>query len=299
MIENDDQQSQGPSLTARGPVNLLADLVAGIGVGVHVKLLSGYLVGALLVLVMAVLTLVVISSMNHQVEELTRLQNQVEGATKKANYITSQLHFRALSLLTNDEVYFSNIAETRREFSEKLALVEAESPPDKDEFFQRLREAKDRYVAAGDKVLAQAGNPDEAIRLHLADERTAALEVEQLLAELVAESNAQMSIAQIEFQSDRRLLSTLGWTFSGVSLATAVLIGIVMSSAFVRPVRRIGDALAQVAMGDFTQRVRVPNRDEFGTLSNNLNRTTETLGQLYTDLNSLNQNLQSRVDQQV
>ena len=65
MIENDDQQSQGPSSAGRGPVNLLADLVAGISVGVHVKLLSGYLVGALLVLVMAVLTLVVISSMNH------------------------------------------------------------------------------------------------------------------------------------------------------------------------------------------------------------------------------------------
>ena len=234
-----------------------------------------------------------------QVEELTRLQNQVEGANTKSNFITVQLHSRALSLLTNDEVYYADIAEAKRKFSEKLALVEAKSPPDKTEFFQRLRQANDRFAIAGDKVLAQAGNTDEAIRLHLEEERITSVEVEQLLAELVADANTQISIAQVEFQSDRRLLSTLGWTFSGVSLATALLIGIVMSSAFVRPGRKIGDALARVAVGDFTQRVIVPNRDEFGNLSSNLNRTTETLGQLYAELNSLNQNLQTRVDQQV
>ena len=209
------------------------------------------------------------------------------------------MHFRALSLLTNDEVYFANIAEAKREFYEELALVEAKSPPDKNEFFLQLKQANDRFSIAGDKVLAQTGNPEEATRLHLVEERTASADVEQLLAELVSDSNTQMNIAQVEFQSDRSLLSTLGWIFSGVSLATALLTGIVMSSAFVRPVRKIHDALAQVAVGDFTQRVRVPNRDEFGTLSSNLNRTTETLGQLYSELNSLNQNLQARVDQQV
>ena len=177
--------------------------------------------------------------------------------------------------------------------------MEAESPAGQREFFQRLREANDRFAAAGDKVLAQAGNPYRAIRLHFAEERPASVDVEKLLAELVADANTQVQIAQMGFQSDRRLLSNLGWTFSGVSLAAALLIGIVMSSAFVRPVRKIDDALAQIAVGDFTQRVRVPNRDEFGTLSNNLNRTTETLGHLYAELNSLNQNLQSRVDQQV
>ena len=68
MLENEDRQGQHSPVAARGPVGLLADVVAGIGVGIHVKLLSGYLVGALLVLGMAVLTLVVISSMNHQGE---------------------------------------------------------------------------------------------------------------------------------------------------------------------------------------------------------------------------------------
>ena len=42
-----------------------------------------------------------------------------------------------------------------------------------------------------------------------------------------------------------------------------------------------------------------PNRDEFGTLSGNLNRTTERLGELYDELQSLNRDLQVRVDDQV
>ena len=299
MIENQDRQDLVPPIKATDPVGLLADMVAGVGVGVHVKLLSGFLFGAMLVLGMAVLTLVVISRMNHQVEELTRLQNQVQGATGKSSYVATQLHSRALSLLTDDEVHFAKIAESRRQFSEKLALIEAESPAGEKEFFNELREANDRFTAAGDKVLAQAGNPDLAIRLHLDEERPASVDIEQLLAELVADANVQVETAQMGFQSDRRLLSNLGWIFSGVSLAAALMTGVVMSSAFVRPVRKIDGALAKVAKGDFTQRVSVANRDEFGTLSDNLNQTTETLGQLYAELNSLNQNLQTRVDQQV
>ena len=287
------------SSSQRGPLSFLADVVAGINVGVHVKLLAGYLAGALLVLGMAILTLSVISNMSHQVEELTRLQKQVESATKKNNLVTSQLRFTALALLTNDEAQYAKIAETRRNFSEVLALAASKSPADKAEFFQRLRSANDIFAATGTKVLAQSGNPDEAIRIHLEEERPASVEVMHLLEELVDDANTQMNLAQSAFESDRRLLSVLGWAFSGFSLGAALFIGLVMSLAFIRPIRRINDALAQIAVGDFTQRVPVSNRDEFGTLGANLNRTTERLGQLYTELNSLNQNLQTRVDEQV
>ena len=252
-----------------------------------------------MILGMAILTWVVISNMNHQVSELTRLQNQVEASTKKNTLVTSQLHFMALGLLTNDDSEFAKSVEAKRRFSEELALAESKSPGGKAEFFQRIREVNDRFVTAGAKVLAQSGNPEEAIRIHLEEERPLSIEVQGLLAELVADANTQITVAQSEFQSDRRLLSTVVWTFSGISLVAALFIGLVMSLAFIRPVRKIGSALAQISVGDFTQRVNVPNRDEFGTLSQNLNQTTEQLGQLYSELNSLNQNLQITVDEQV
>ena len=159
---------------------------------------------------MAILTLVVISNMNHQVSELTRLQNQIESAKKKTILVTSQLHFMALALLTNDDAHYARLAEDRREFSEVLALAESKSPGEKAEFFQQFREANDRFATAGAKVLAQSGNPEEATRIHIEEERPISVEVEQLLADLVNDAKTQMTVAQTEFQSDRRLLSTLG-----------------------------------------------------------------------------------------
>jgi len=86
---------------------------------------------------------------------------------------------------------------------------------------------------------------------------------------------------------------------SGVSLISALLLGLVLSWAFIRPLRRIDYVLAAIALGDFTQRVKVPNRDEFGTVSRNLNHVSGYLASVYEDLQSLNENLQKRVGEQV
>jgi signal transduction histidine kinase len=45
----------------------------------------------------------------------------------------------------------------------------------------------------------------------------------------------------------------------------------------------------QIAQGDFSQRVEVPNRDELGTLAAALNRTTAELGQLYQQIEAASQ----------
>ena len=74
---------------------------------------------------------------------------------------------------------------------------------------------------------------------------------------------------------------------------------VAMSLAFIRPVHRIDNALAKIAVGDSSRRVYVPNRNEFGTLGINLNSTTERLGHLYEEMQSLNRNLQVGVDVQV
>jgi class 3 adenylate cyclase len=63
-------------------------------------------------------------------------------------------------------------------------------------------------------------------------------------------------------------------------------------------VRRIDRALAGLAAGDFTQRVEVRNRDEFGTLSRNLNTVSAHLATVYQKLQSMNENLQHQVTDQ-
>jgi class 3 adenylate cyclase len=88
-------------------------------------------------------------------------------------------------------------------------------------------------------------------------------------------------------------------TAAVASLIVAILLGLVLSSAFVRPVRQVDAALARIAGGDFGTRVHVANRDEFGTLSQNLNATSTRLATLYGELESLNAGLETKVQEQL
>jgi class 3 adenylate cyclase len=58
-------------------------------------------------------------------------------------------------------------------------------------------------------------------------------------------------------------------------------------------------ALERLANGDFDVSVEVPNNDEFGNLTRNLNRTTDELATMYSNLRSLNANLQETVEHKV
>jgi signal transduction histidine kinase len=85
--------------------------------------------------------------------------------------------------------------------------------------------------------------------------------------------------------------------FSVVSVGLAMTLGFFFSWSIIQPVRKINGAVARIAGGDFTQRVQVPNRDEFGSLSTNVNRMAEQLGTLYAQQASLNKNLAAANDQ--
>lgn len=75
--------------------------------------------------------------------------------------------------------------------------------------------------------------------------------------------------------------------------------GGMLSWSVIGPVRKVDRALGLIADGDFEQVVEVPNRDEFGSLTVNLNKTSAQLATLYRDLETLNSNLQETVERKV
>jgi signal transduction histidine kinase len=279
------------------PLHPLVNFVARIRASVHTKLLGGFLIGALLLLGMAVLSLVVINRMGQQVEELARLQDNMDRACRMEYLITAQSHFRAMALLTKLDFYNDDIALAKTEFLEHLDQVESTGQLKDAEFFQQVREANNRFAASSARVLDlyQAGRIDEALALHIEQEHEVSHEIEDAIRELQADAIIQMSRARAQVESDRGLIAALVWTFSGVSLVTALFLGFATSWAFIRPVRAIDSALERIARGDFTQRVAVPNRDEFGTLGRNVNRMSEQLASLYHELGDLNEALQQRL----
>jgi signal transduction histidine kinase len=69
--------------------------------------------------------------------------------------------------------------------------------------------------------------------------------------------------------------------FAAGSIGLAILLGYAVSSSLMRPVLLMDERLRQIASGDFSRSIEVPNRDEFGTLAANLNRMNDELSSLY------------------
>ena len=298
------------------PLRPLVDLVARIRVSVHAKLLAGFLILALLLLGMGILSLVVISRMNDRVGELSVHQEEVNRAGQALYLVTAQSHFRAMALVcelvrvpstespndcTADPAWNDRIASAKEGFAEQVDALNRISPADQDEFFRRIREENRLFAISSQRALNlyEAGDIGGALNAHIAEEHEMSHELEAALNGVIRDSSAETAQASAAFRSDRDVLTTVVVIVSGVSLLSALSLGFVFSWAFIRPVRRINYMLGSIARGDFTRRVEVPNRDEFGTLSRSLNHTSGQLARLYGELQSLTEELQRKVDEQV
>ena len=127
------------------------------------------------------------------------------------------------------------------------------------------------------------GRTDEATAVHLNEEHPTSHKLEASMRTLVATANEDMAAAQTDFRSARDLFTGMVIAFSAASVIVALMLGFVLSWAFILPVRKMERALADITAGDFDQRVDVPNRDEFGGLARDLNSTSERLETLFDD----------------
>ncbi|MDP9318961.1 MAG: ATP-binding protein, partial [Actinomycetota bacterium] len=174
-------------------------------------------------------------------------------------------------------------------------------------FYQRLTTANEKYAAASDTVLAayQAGYYALAKSVHLDEEHAASLALEDLLSTcgpnsatpcfgghpFIYTATQQMVEARQAFQSDRSSLRNIVIAFSVVSVMVALLLGFLLSWAFILPIRKMQRALAEITTGNFDQHVEVPNRDEFGRLTQDLNSTSERLSTLFESQRTLAERL--------
>jgi signal transduction histidine kinase len=88
---------------------------------------------------------------------------------------------------------------------------------------------------------------------------------------------------------------TLFWALLAL-LATSVL-GIVLARGVSRPVARLAEGVTALAEGRYTQRVPEQGRDELGQLARSFNRMADELQRRETELRTLSEELQHRVDE--
>jgi signal transduction histidine kinase len=271
----------------------LIDAVARVRASVHSKLRAGFLFGALLLVALIGVSLAVQSHIADRVNELNLAQKRLDDLRQMDYLITAQSHYRTMSLLTHDDSYLPSISQAKADFLRLLDAIEPITPEAQRGVLARIREANQRFATSGEQVLQlyQAGDLDNALRLHLAQEHPTSHEIEQPMAVLLDQAEQQMAESQATVASDQRLLTGLFVGFAVVSLVTALLLGFVLSWSFIMPLGTVHHALARIAAGRFDEHVELPNRDEFGALARNLNATTQELATMYGQLQSLNSQL--------
>jgi signal transduction histidine kinase len=277
-----------PRLTAG--LRPLIDRVAAIRASVHTKLLAGFLVGAVLLLAMAGLSVAVINHMADRVAEINLAQDRLDSVRAMQYLVTAESHYRAMALLTRDDTNVEKIAQAKVDFLSQLDTLDSISPPSQRGALARVREVNDRFTALSDQVqsLYMAGQDAEAMQVHLLQEHPISHEIDAATTVLLGGAVEQMDTAQAAFDTDQHLFTWLVIGFSALALLLALLLGFVLSWSFLLPLRSVQRALARMASGRFEEHVDLPNQDEFGELGRNLNATRLELAGMYGQLEGLN-----------
>jgi signal transduction histidine kinase/FixJ family two-component response regulator len=271
------------------PIGALVDLVSRAPARVQVKLLAAFLAIVVLLITMGSVGLQVLSRVNHRTNELIKLQRQIDAYRQVQLETTSQLYSVSSALLSSDEPALSN---TLRQLSlfgysvDRLQFV----AKDEVQLLDRFRQDYDRFTKIVTDVveMIRAGRLQEARELQLAQIAPLADRLERMTNQFVNRAEADM-VAGIE--ASDQAYATSQWivvAFALGSIILAVILGYAISWSLIGAVTEVEIRLKQIAAGDFSQRVRVINRDELGTLAMNVNRTSEQLGCLYEQLELAN-----------
>jgi len=280
-------------------------VVAGAPVTVRTKLLVAFLVIAALLVLVAVLGLRVLGQSNARVERLGALQlrsSQYQALGAYATDMRQMLGVRGsgqpgLRRYTGGPTLEGGRKWVLTDLDASYALSQVElgadeatfgfvPPPAEEHVLKRIRldyrkvdlalteiTKLDKSGVTGYSALswlAAATNADNDLTARargLAD-RTS------------AETAALIAANHRAYTSSRNLFLAVG----GISVLLALSLGLILSWALIDPIQRTESRLAEIAEGDFSGRVDVPNRDELGALAANVNRMNDELRRVYGEL---------------
>jgi signal transduction histidine kinase len=295
-----------PVAADRRPVfgRLNSPLVRGVArapVSVRTKLLVGFAAIATLLVLVGVLGLVALGDSNARVRRLGDLQARAaayKGLQSDLSQIRGLLLERA-NVTPNAGVpvgrgariapssFFvldATISQALTSFFGDATVLEKAEPA----LFQRVYSAYTRSSTLIHTALVrdEAGRGDQVGPL--VRRETAVLDsLRPTIAALAARTKAQAEALVVQnrrsFAHSRELL---GGVAAG-SVVLALLLGFVLSWSLIAPLRRTQARLAEIAEGDFTSYVDIPNRDELGVLAESVNRMNDELGRLYREIETV------------
>jgi len=265
--------------------DLLVESVARVPARVQTKLLAAFLTIVGLLIVLGAVGLSVLSGINDRTDELIKLQRKIAAYRQVQHDTTSQLYGISTALLSPDDRMLDAALRQLNQFGYDLDRLEFVAK-DEAELLGRVRREYKGFIDVVTNVvdLIRSGNAAEARKKQIEKAGPLADRLERLTNQLVNIAEADMvgAIDATEGAYRKSQFIVIGFVLGSILLALGL--GYVISWSLIEPVTEIGAGLRQIAAGDFTQRVRIVNRDELSTLAADLNRTSEELGRLYQQL---------------
>src|SRR5882672_6706047 len=267
----------------------LPRLVARAPATINQKLLAAFLSIVVLLIMVGAVGLQVLSGVNRRAEEAVTLQRKIAAYRQLQHDTTAQLYSVTSALLVPDAPTLEATVRQLNQFGydfDRLQFV----AKDEVELLAEVRKEYDQFIQVVAKVveLIRAGKVREGRALQAAQAGPLADRMERITNQLVNRAEADM-VASIEASHAAHLASQgiiLG--FGVGSIVLALVLGYAISWSLIRPVKQMEARFDEMASGDFSRRIEVPNRDEFGNLAANLNRMNDQLGRLYQQLEAAN-----------
>jgi len=267
----------------------LPRLVARAPATIHRKLLAAFLSIVLLLITVGAVGLQALSGANRRAEEVVTLQRKIAAYRQLQHDTTAQLYSVTSALLVPDAPTLEATVRQLDQFGydfDRLQFV----AKDEVELLAQLQGEYDQFIQVVSKVvdLIRDGRVRDGRALQAAQAGPLAERMERLTNQLVNRAQADM-VASIEANQAAHLGSqrtVLG--FAIASIALALVLGYAISLSVIRPVKQMEARFNEIASGDFSRRIEVPNRDELGKLAANLNRMNDELGRLYQQLEAAN-----------
>jgi signal transduction histidine kinase len=256
---------------------------------VYTKLLVAFLAIVVLLITVGAAGLRALSDVNRHAEELVILHRKIAAYRQLQHDTTGQLYSVASALLASNERTLEATLRQLNQFGYDLDRLQFVAK-DEVELLGRVHADYDRFIKVATQVveLIRRGNVTEGQDLQRTQASLLADRLERLTNELVNKAEGEM-VARIEVSHGAYL--TARWVVIGFavgSIVLALLFGYAISWSLIGPVKEMDAQLKEIAVGDFSQRVTIPNRDELGALATNLNRMNEELGRLYQQLEAAN-----------
>ena len=196
------------------------------------------------------------------------------------------MNFTRNALLLRDDATIESVFRENNRFRDTFERLEVGAPAEQRETIQRLRQAQDNVMATVARIAAliRDGKADEAMAIHLNEAYPLYREITTLVTRAVRTEEAGMGQLRESVEATYRRALLLTGGFAVASIFLALVLGFVISWSFILPVREAQGFLGQVAKGDFSGTIDLPNRDEFGALARRMNEMSGELHELYDEL---------------